>query len=260
MEENMRETAMEGSPPVLGIEAVALAKSYGPRRAVRGIDLRLPSGRTLALLGPNGAGKTTTIRMLSCLLRPSSGRALVLGRDIAAEAGAVKRLIGVSPQETAVAPRLSVMENICLIAGAYGLDRPASRSRAEELMELFSLADRSRDRASSLSGGLARRLSIAMALAADPPVLFLDEPTLGLDPEARSELRLLIAELKKEKTILLTTHYLEEADVLADRIAVIAEGRIEAEGSPEDIKRLAPGGSGTLEQAYLSIVRKGASK
>jgi ABC-2 type transport system ATP-binding protein len=241
-----------------GIEAKGLSKRYGKRLAVCGIDLEVAAGETMALLGPNGAGKSTTIKMLCCLLKPSSGGAKILGRDIAAGIGEVKRLVGVSPQETAVAPRLTVRENLDLIAGAYGLDRSTRKARAEALMEDLSLSDRSRDRAGTLSGGLARRLSIAMALVADPPVLFLDEPTLGLDPEARAELWRLIERLKEKKTILLTTHYLEEADKLADRITIIAEGRIAAEGRPEEIRRLDPSGDGNLEGAYLSIVKKGA--
>jgi ABC-2 type transport system ATP-binding protein len=243
----------------LGIEAQALAKDFGKRRAVRGVDLAIEAGSAFALLGPNGAGKTTTIRMLSCLLRPSAGSARILGRDIRSETAEVKRLVGVSPQETAVAPRLSVRENLLLIAGAYGLGGRAGRERAETLMEALSLQDRAKDKANSLSGGLARRLSIAMALVADPPVLFLDEPTLGLDPEARSELWQLISSLKGEKTILLTTHYLEEADKLADRIAIIAGGAIVAEGTTEEIKRLAPGKPESLDEAYLAIVKKEAS-
>lgn len=243
----------------LGIEALGLAKEYGKRKAVAGIDLAIPAGSTFALLGPNGAGKTTTIRMLSCLLRPSSGRALVLGRDIERETAEVKRLVGVSPQETAVAPRLSVSENLMLIAGTYGLSAKEARARTEELMGALSLSERRRDRANTLSGGLARRLSIAMALVADPPIVFLDEPTLGLDPEARGELWQLIASLKGEKTILLTTHYLEEADKLADRIAIISGGRKIVEGSTEEIKRSVPGEQVSLEEAYLAIIKKEAA-
>jgi ABC-2 type transport system ATP-binding protein len=194
--------------------------------------------------------------MLSCLLKPSGGRAMVLGHDVAGEAGKVKSLIGVSPQETAVAPRLTAFENLVLIAGCYGLDRPTSRRRAEALLAAMDLEDRAKDRASTLSGGMERRLSIAMAMVADPPVLFLDEPTLGLDPDARQELWGLLRGFNGEKTILLTTHYLEEAERLASRMAVLVDGGLAAEGSPEELKRLAPGGGGSLEEAYLALVHK----
>ena len=239
-----------------GIEARGLRKDYGKRRAVRGIDLLIPKGSTFALLGPNGAGKTTTVRMLACLVRPSGGTAAVLGRDAAREPEAVKRLVGVSPQETAVARRLSALENLLLVAGAYGLPRAEARRRAEELLAALSLEDRARERASTLSGGMERRLSIAMAMVADPPVLFLDEPTLGLDPDARRELWELIEGFSGKKTILLTTHYLEEAERLAGRLAIIVDGSIAAEGGAEEMKRMAPGGAGSLEEAYLALVRK----
>jgi ABC-2 type transport system ATP-binding protein len=174
--------------------------------------------------------------MLSCLLKPSGGRARVAGYDLRTEAKQIKRRIGVSPQETAIAGRLTTRENLLLIGAAYGLDPKLSKRRAEELLAAMGLEKRARDRAAGLSGGLARRLSIAMALVADPPVLFLDEPSLGLDPEARSELWTYLGTYKGQKTILLTTHYLEEADNLADSIAVLVDGSILASGSPEEIK------------------------
>jgi len=241
-----------------GIEAIGLAKDYGERRALRPLDLAIEEGSTFALLGPNGAGKTTTVKLLSCLLRPSAGSARILGRDAAAETAAVKRLVGVSPQETAVAPRLSAMENLLLVAGAYGLGRAESRRRAEELLAAMSLEDRARDRASSLSGGMERRLSIAMAMVADPPVLFLDEPTLGLDPEARRELWELIEGFAGTKTVLLTTHYLEEAERLADRVGILVGGALRALGTADQIK--AEAGAPSLEEAYLALVKKESKK
>lgn len=245
--------AREGPP---GIEVQGLVKDYRGRRALRGVDLSVAAGTSLALLGPNGAGKSTMIKILSGLLRPSAGAARVLGRDVLSEPLAVKALVGVSPQETAVAPRLSCEENLLLIAGAYGMDRRRAKERSRELLEALGLGDRTRDRASSLSGGMERRLSIAMALVADPPVLFLDEPSVGLDPEARAELWRLIAGLRGRKTLLLTTHYLEEAGFLADRVAVLVKGAIVAEGSPDAIRELDPAGKGSLDSAYLALVSK----
>jgi len=245
------------STTVAGIEARGLCKSFGARRAVRDVDLTIPAGTTLALLGPNGAGKTTTVRMLAGILRPSGGSAAILGRDIEKEREAAKRLVGVSPQTTAVASRLTAQENLLLVAGAYGLRRDEARRRSEELLAAMGLESRARDRASTLSGGMERRLSIAMAMVADPPVLFLDEPSLGLDPEARSDLWVLLQGFTGKKTILLTTHYLEEAARLADSIVVLVDGEIVAAGSPEDIAKRAPDGA-SLEAAYLSLVRKEA--
>lgn len=236
-----------------GIELRGLEKSYGSRAALRGLDLRIEEGATYALLGPNGAGKTTTIGILSCLLRADRGEALVLGRDAAREPREVKRLVGVSPQRTAVARRLGARENLLLVAGAYGLDRATARRRADELLESLGLADRAEERADSLSGGMERRLSIAMALVADPPVLFLDEPTLGLDPDARRELWDLLLGYAGRKTILLTTHYLEEAERLASVIGILVKGELRIEGVAAELKA-ASGGS--LEDTYLDLVRK----
>lgn len=236
-----------------GIELRGLGKSYGSRTALSGLDLRIEAGTTYALLGPNGAGKTTTIGILSCLLKADRGQALVLGRDTAKEPREIKRLVGVSPQRTAVARRLGARENLLLVAGAYGLDRATARRRADELLDSLGLADRAEERADGLSGGMERRLSIAMALVADPPVLFLDEPTLGLDPDARRELWDLLLGYAGKKTILLTTHYLEEAERLASVIGILVKGELKIEGGAAELKA-ASGGS--LEDTYLDLVRK----
>jgi ABC-2 type transport system ATP-binding protein len=227
---------MDDPLEIAAIHTVALTKSYGRRVAVGGLDLDVRCGELLALLGPNGAGKTTTIGMLCCRIRPTSGTAAVLGHDTVAEPLAVKRVIGVSPQETAVAPNLSARENLLLMAGLHGIDRVRARRRAAELLEVTGLTARAGDRAKHLSGGLQRRLSLAMALVTDPAVLFLDEPTIGLDPQARRAMWEHIAGLRGSTTIVLTTHYLEEADALADRIAVIDQGTLVAVGTPTELK------------------------
>lgn len=218
------------------IRIEGLEKRFGDRCAVTGLDLTVASGELFALLGPNGAGKTTTIRMLCCLLPPTAGTASVMGHDIRTDPMGVKRVIGVSPQETAVAPNLTAWENLALMAGLHGIDRRASRRRAEELIGVVGLGDRAAERVKRYSGGMQRRLSIAMALVADPQIVFLDEPTIGLDPQARRGMWEYIAGLKGETTIVLTTHYLEEADALADRIAVIDDGGLIAVGTSAELK------------------------
>ncbi len=218
------------------IETHALERRFGDRVAVAGIDVSVPQGELFSLLGPNGAGKTTTIRMLCCLLRPSGGTASVMGHDVQTDPLAVKGVIGVSPQETAIAPNLSALENLMLMARLHGIDRTRARQRSGELIEVTGLAGRANDKAKQLSGGLQRRLSIAMALVSDPRVLFLDEPTIGLDPQARRGMWEYIAGLKNHATIVLTTHYLEEADALADRIAVIDGGKLVAVGTSAALK------------------------
>ncbi len=220
----------------VAIRTTGLVKRFGDRVAVAGLDLEVPEGELFSLLGPNGAGKTTTIKMLCCLLRPSSGAATVLGHDVVADPLAVKQVIGVSPQETAVAPNLNAWENLALIAGLHGIDKAHARTRAADLLEVTGLASRATDKAKQYSGGMQRRLSIAMALVSDPKVVFLDEPTIGLDPQARRGMWDHIAALKGDTTILLTTHYLEEADALADRIAVVDGGALVALGTPAELK------------------------
>ncbi len=220
----------------VAIRTSGLAKSFDDHVAVAGLDLTVAGGELFSLLGPNGAGKTTTIKMLCCLLRPSGGSASILGHDIGTDSLAVKQVIGVSPQETAVAPNLNAWENLGLMAGLHGIDKQRARQRAGELLEVTGLAKRAEDKAKQYSGGMQRRLSIAMALVSDPQVVFLDEPTIGLDPQARRGMWEYIAGLKGDTTIVLTTHYLEEADALADRIAVIDGGALVALGTPAELK------------------------
>jgi ABC-2 type transport system ATP-binding protein len=218
------------------IQTSKLVKEFDGLVAVNGVDLEIKKGELFSLLGPNGAGKTTTIRMLCCLLKPTRGTASILGYDIAKEPFKVKKLIGVSPQETILSERLNCWENLALIGKVHGLSSKEVKRRSQELLETMGLMERSKDQVRKFSGGMKRRLSIAMALVADPQVLFLDEPTLGLDPQSRRGIWEHIAELKGKKTILLTTHYLEEADALADRIAIIDEGKIAALGTPRELK------------------------
>ena len=220
----------------VAVRATGLAKSFGDHVAVAGLDLTIGKGELFSLLGPNGAGKTTTIRMLCCLLRPSGGTASILGHDIGTDPLAVKQVIGVSPQETAVAPNLNAWENLGLIAGLHGIDKQRAHQRAAELLEVTGLANRAKEKVKRYSGGMQRRLSIAMALVSDPQVVFLDEPTIGLDPQARRGMWEYIAGLKGNTTIVLTTHYLEEADALADRIAVVDGGGLIALGTPTELK------------------------
>ncbi len=244
-------TAMSGAFPAgsPAIETSAISRSFGDLVAVDGIDLSVSPGELFSLLGPNGAGKTTTIRMLCCLLRPTSGTATIMGHDVRKDPLAVKQVIGVSPQETAVAPNLNALENLRLMAGLHGIDRQRTATRSAELIELMALGDRATDKAKNFSGGMQRRLSIAMALVSDPEVLFLDEPTIGLDPQARRGMWEYIAGLKGETTVVLTTHYLEEADALADRIAVIDAGKVVALGTPTDLKSSVSAGPVTVVEA-----------
>jgi ABC-2 type transport system ATP-binding protein len=218
------------------VQTFKLTKKFDDLVAVNGIDLEINKGELFSLLGPNGAGKTTTIRMLCCLLRPTSGTASILGHDVIRVPFAVKKLIGVSPQETILSERLNCWENLALIGKVHGLSSDEVTRRSKELLETMGLMERSKDQVRKFSGGMKRRLSIAMALVPDPQVLFLDEPTLGLDPQARRTIWEYIADLKKKKTILLTTHYMEEADFLSDRIGIIDEGKVVALGTPQDLK------------------------
>jgi ABC-2 type transport system ATP-binding protein len=218
------------------IQTFSLSRKFGNLIAVDGIDLSIKGGELFSLLGPNGAGKTTTIKMLCCLLRPSSGTATIMGRDINEDPMAVKQIIDVSPQEIAIAEHLNAWENLRLIGGIRGLAQEGVKKRSQELLEMMGLTKRAKDQVRKYSGGMKRRLSIVMALVSDPQVLFLDEPTLGLDPQSRRGIWEHIAELKGKKTILLTTHYLEEADALADRIAIVDEGKIAALGTPQELK------------------------
>jgi len=218
------------------IQTFSITRKFGNLVSVDGVDLSIKEGELFSLLGPNGAGKTTTIKMLCCLLRPSGGTATIMGHDVQKDPIAVKKVIDVSPQETAIAEHLNAWENLSLMGGIHGLSKGEVKKRSEELLELMGLTNRAKDQVRKYSGGTKRRLSIAMALVSDPQVLFLDEPTLGLDPQSRRSIWEHIAELKGGKTIVLTTHYLEEADSLADRIAIIDEGRIVALGTPQELK------------------------
>jgi len=218
------------------VQTFKLTKKFNGLVAVNGVDLEINKGELFSLLGPNGAGKTTTIRMLCCLLKPTKGTASVLGYDVVKTPFAVKKLIGVSPQDTILSERLNCWENLALIGKVHGLSSNEVKRRSKELLETMGLIERSKDQVRKFSGGMKRRLSIAMALVSDPQVLFLDEPTLGLDPQARRAIWEYIAELKGKKTILLTTHYMEEADFLSDRIGIIDEGRVVALGTSQELK------------------------
>jgi len=231
------------------IEIAGLSRSFDDLVAVDGIDLTVKPGELFSLLGPNGAGKTTTIKMLCCLLRPTGGSATIMGHDIRKDPLSVKRVIAVSPQETAIAEFLNARENLALMAGLHGFDKARTRDRSEELLEIMGLTGRADERVKKYSGGMKRRLSIAMALVSEPQVLFLDEPTIGLDPQSRRGMWEHIAGLKGNTTIVLTTHYLEEADALADRIAVIDEGKVIALGTPSELKGGMSGADVTVVEA-----------
>lgn len=236
------------------IEAKKLTKKYKDKCAVNGLDLSVREGELFALLGVNGAGKTTTIRMLSCLSEPDEGECFVGGHSYSGESGEVKRLIGVSPQETAVAENLTARENLELMCGIHGLSKEETKRRITEMTELFGLNE-AKGRAKTLSGGWKRKLSIAMALISSPKVLFLDEPTLGLDVLARRELWKVIESLKGKKTIVLTTHYMEEAERLSDRIAIMINGRIAAQGALSELEAFS--GESGLENVFVKIAEGG---
>ena len=236
---------------MLAIKIDRLSKRYGKKTAVDELSLDVEQGELLALLGLNGAGKTTTVRMLCGLTRPDDGDAVLLGRSVVKESMAVKAFIGVSPQESATAPNLTVYENLELIAHLHGFSRVETRERIAMIEQTLSLGEVMHQRSRTLSGGWQRRLSIAMSLVNKPQILFLDEPTLGLDVLARRELWNLIETLKGHVTIVLTTHYLEEAEALADRIAVMAHGRLCACGRKEELMTAAK--AETLEEAFVRL-------
>ena len=230
-----------------------LTKKYKDVVAVDGLSLTVRQGELFSLLGVNGAGKTTTIKMLSCLTTPTEGDAYLHGHSIRTETAEVKRIIAISPQETAVAPNLSVTENLELMCGVHGFDKAKQQAKIAELTGLLGLESVAKKRAGKLSGGWQRRLSIAMALISEPAILFLDEPTLGLDVLARSDLWDLIRSLKGKVTILLTTHYMEEAEALSDRIAIMKDGKLLLCDTAEAIKATA--GVDNFEQAFIRIVK-----
>lgn len=236
------------------IKTTGLTKKYGQLTAVDHLNLTIRQGELFSLLGVNGAGKSTTIRLLCTLTQPSSGDAFLLGRSIRTENAQVKQLIGVSPQETAVAPNLTVQENLELICGLHGFDKATTRQRVADLMDEFTLTKQRGKRAGKLSGGWQRRLSIAMALICEPKILFLDEPTLGLDVIARSELWDTIRALKGKMTIILTTHYMEEAEALSDRIGVMKAGRLLTVAPPAEL--LAKTSTNKVEDAFIKLVKE----
>ncbi len=238
------------------IKTTELVKRYKDITAVDKLNLDIEQGELFSLLGVNGAGKTTTIKMLTCLTKPTAGDAFVGGKSITKEPKLVKEMIGVSPQETAVAPNLSVKENLELICGIHGFSKEKTKERIEKLAAQFSLNEVLKRKAGKLSGGWQRRVSIAMALISEPQILFLDEPTLGLDVIARHELWDVIRTLKGKITIILTTHYMEEAEALSDRIGIMRSGSLLAVGTVEELNRKA--GTDDFETAFVSIVKEGA--
>jgi daunorubicin resistance ABC transporter ATP-binding subunit len=224
------------------VETDGLVKRFPPLTALSAVDMQVAVGEVVALLGPNGAGKTTAVRILATLLTPDAGRARVMGFDVVRQAGAVRRMIGLSGQYAAVDAYLTGPENLRMIGRLSGLPRRAARRRSQDLLELFGLAGVAGRTVRTYSGGMRRRLDLAAALVASPAVLFLDEPTTGLDPRGRLDLWLLLEDLARQGTsILLTTQYLEEADRLADAVVVLDRGRTIATGSPDDLKRRAGG-------------------
>lgn len=237
------------------IQTKRLTKRYKDLTAVDSLDLTVREGELFSLLGVNGAGKTTTIKMLSCLTRPTDGDAELLGSSIVRNAAAVKSIIGVSPQETAVAPNLSVNENLELMCGIHGFTREKTAAKISELSDKFGIDQVLGKKAGKLSGGWQRRLSIAMALISEPKILFLDEPTLGLDVLARSDLWDNIRALKGKVTIILTTHYMEEAEALSDRIGIMKSGKLLALGTAENLK--AKASTDKFEDAFVKIVKEG---
>lgn len=235
------------------IYTVNLTKKYHNITAVDNLNLQILQGELVSLLGVNGAGKTTTIKMLSCLTQPTSGDAFINGKSIRKDAAAIKSVIAVSPQETAVAAGLSVKENLELMCGVHGLGKDRKKEKINELAELLNLKTVLNKKAGTLSGGWQRRLSIAMALVSQPQILFLDEPTLGLDVLSRSDLWDFIRSLKGKVTIILTTHYMEEAEALSDRIAIMKDGKLLICEAADTIKKIA--GAEDFEQAFIRIVK-----
>ncbi len=236
------------------IKTMELVKRYKNITAVDRLHLEIQRGELFSLLGVNGAGKTTAVKMLSCLTKPTAGDALVGGYSITKQPEQVKRLIGVSPQETAVAPNLSVKENLELICGIHGFSREKTIAKIHELSDQFALDTVLNKKAGKLPGGWQRRVSIAMALISEPQILFLDEPTLGLDVIARHDLWEAIRSLKGRVTIILTTHYMEEAESLSDRIGIMKSGRLLAVGTVDELK--AKAGTKDFETAFVSIVKE----
>ena len=236
------------------IKTINLTKKYKDVVAVNDLNLTIKSGELFALLGVNGAGKTTTIKMLSTLVKPTDGEAYVNGyNNNNNQSNKIKSIIGVSPQETAIAPNLTVQENLELICGVYNFNKEKTNQKIKELTNQFNLTEIVNKKAGKLSGGYKRRLSIAMALISEPKILFLDEPTLGLDVIARSELWDIIRLLKRKTTIILTTHYMEEAEALSDRIAIMKNGKLLVVDTADNLMKLT--NTTKFENAFISIVR-----
>ena len=255
MQQAVQETSAARSQGTLAVEASGLTKSFGATRAVDGVDLAVQVGHVYGFLGPNGAGKTTTIRMLATLLLPDSGSARVLGHDIVHEANAVRSLVSLTGQLASVDEDLTGRENLVLIGRLLGLSRARAKARASQLLEAFGLADAAGKQVKNYSGGMRRRLDISASLVVTPQIMFLDEPTTGLDPRSRNQVWDIIRALAKQgTTILLTTQYLDEADQLADRIAVIDHGKVIAEGTPGQLK--ASVGSGSLRVRLIDPARR----
>ena len=242
---------------MIAIKIDGLTKKYKEVTAVDTLSMTVEEGELFSLLGVNGAGKTTLIKMLSCLTEPTEGDAYLLGKSIRTQSSDVKSFIAVSPQETAIAPALTVRENLDFIAGIHGFSKDKRSAKIGELTELLDLSSVLERKSGKLSGGWQRRLSIAMALISEPRILFLDEPTLGLDVIARSDLWDIIRSLKGKVTIVLTTHYMEEAEALSDHIAIMKTGKVILCNTPSNIK--AETGESSIEQAFIKIV-KGAGK
>lgn len=240
------------------IVVTGLSKQYPDKTAVDSISFSVDKGSIFSLLGVNGAGKTTTIKMLCGLTRPTGGEAYVLSHSIHTELDEVKKLVNISPQDTSVASRLTVRENLEFIAGIYGAGRKKQREKADEMIQYFHLQEVADRRAKVLSGGWQRKLSIAMALITEPQIIFLDEPTLGLDVLARRELWEVIRRMKEKITIILTTHYMEEAESLSDKVAVMVDGQIKAMGSVEELKEQT--GADNLEEAFVRIAQEGGAR
>ena len=243
---------------MLAIKTSNLCKQYNDKKVVNDLNLEIEEGQLVSLLGVNGAGKTTTIKMLSCLTKPTSGNVTIFNHNIIGDAYMIKEIINVSPQETAIAPQLTVYENLLFMCGVYGNNKIESKRKTKAIIEKLQLKEIVDQKAKTLSGGWQRRLSIAMALITNPKVLFLDEPTLGLDVIARHELWDIIQNLKGKVTVILTTHYLEEAEALSDEIAILSKGKLIASGTVDELMKQTNGD--TFEKAFLSLCVDGGIK
>lgn len=256
--QNKETTDKEQANSSKAIVVTGLSRQYPGKTAVDNISFSVDKGSIFSLLGVNGAGKTTTIKMLCGLTRPTGGEAYVLSHNIHTELDEVKKLVNISPQDTSVASRLTARENLEFIAGIYGADRKKQREKADEMIQYFHLQEVADRRTKVLSGGWQRKLSIAMALITEPQIIFLDEPTPGLDVLARRELWEVIRRMKEKITIILTTHYMEEAESLSDKVAVMVDGQIKAMGSVEELKEQT--GADNLEEAFVRIAQEGGAR